>query len=290
VADTITSLLGDTLAPAPIADEARARLEAALREAEEQARQRPDDPDALIWVGRRTAYLGNHQQAIDLFTSAIARWPDDARMYRHRGHRYISVRRFADAEQDFTRASVLIAGTPDEVEPDGQPNKRGIPTSTLHTNVWYHLALSRYLQGNLPGALNAQFACLGASHNVDMLVATTHWLYMTLRRLGRDAEAAQVLAPVTADLDVMENTPYHRCCLLYKGELTPEDLAGAGADASATPQDAASAYGLANWHLYNGREQQAIDLFRRIYAGSQWAAFGYIAAEAELARLGVGAR
>lgn len=290
MADTITSLLGDTLAPAPIPDETRAQLEAALHAAEEQVRQQPDDPDALIWLGRRTAYLGNHQQAIALFTDGIRRWPNDARMYRHRGHRFITVRRFADAERDLERAATLIAGTPDEVEPDGQPNARGIPVSTLHTNVWYHLALARYLQGNLAGALTAQFACLGASHNADMLVATVHWLYMTLRRLGRDAEAAKVLEPVTAELDVIENTPYHRCCLLYRGARAPEDLVGAGADASATPQDAASAYGLACWHYYNGRTAQAIDLFRRIYAGSQWGAFGYIAAEAELARLGAGAR
>jgi hypothetical protein len=42
-------------------------------------------------------------------------------------------------------------------------------------------------------------------------------------------------------------------------------------------------YGVANWHLYNGDRYTAEVLFRRILEGSNWAAFGYIAAEAEIA-------
>lgn len=290
MADTITSLLGDPLAPPAMPDETRARLEANLHEAQARVQAHPDDPDALIWLGRRLAYLGDHRAAIAVFDRGIARWSDDARFYRHRGHRLITLRQFAAAQKDFETAVRLIAGTPDEVEPDGQPNARGIPVSSLHTNVWYHLALARYLQGDFGGALAAQYACLGASHNPDMLVATVHWLYMTLRRLGRDAEAMKTLEPVTADLDVIENGAYHRLCLLYRGELAPADLMGDTGDAAGTPQDAATAYGIANWHYYNGRPQEGIARFRRIYAGSQWGAFGFIAAEAELARLGITGR
>ena len=47
---------------------------------------------------------------------------------------------------------------------------------------------------------------------------------MTLRRLDRDAEAAELLAPITADLEVVENDVYHRRLLMYKGEVEPDDL------------------------------------------------------------------
>jgi len=50
--------------------------------------------DAILWYGRRTAYLGNYEDAIRIFSKGIALHPDDARMYRHRGHRYITVRCF----------------------------------------------------------------------------------------------------------------------------------------------------------------------------------------------------
>jgi hypothetical protein len=40
-----------------------------------------------------------------------------------------------------------------------------------------------------------------------------------------------------------------------------------------------------NWHFYNGRAAEAEAIFRQIVAGGQWGAFGFIAAEAELARM-----
>ena len=49
--------------------------------------------------------------------------------------------------------------------------------------------------------------------------------------------------------------------------------------------DATGAYGVGNWHLYNNRRADAERVFRQIVAGGQWGAFGYIAAEAELARM-----
>ncbi len=118
-----------------------------------------------------------------------------------------------------------------------------------------------------------------------MLVASSHWLYMTLRRMGRNAEAAKVLVPIRKDMDVIENGAYHRLLLLYKGELQPGDLLkNLGADGGL--EDITTAYGVGNWHLYNGRRADAEAIFRRIVeARSQWASFGYLAAEAELARM-----
>ena len=285
MADTVVSLLGNTLAPPPIVEETRATLEAEWEAAERRAREHPDDPDALIWLGRRTAYLGRYHDAVETFTAGIARYPDDARFYRHRGHRYITLRRFDRAADDFAKASQLIAGRPDEVEPDGRPNPRHVPVSTLHFNIWYHLGLAYYLQGDFVSALRAYHECLAVSNNPDKLVATSHWLYMTLRRTDRTAEAARLLAPVQADMDIVENGAYHRLLLFYRGELSVDALLPPSASAAASLDDATAGYGVGNWHFYNGRRDEAVEWFRRVYAGSQWAAFGYIAAEVELARL-----
>ena len=43
-------------------------------------------------------------------------------------------------------------------------------------------------------------------------------------------------------------------------------------------------YGVANWYLYNGQTEKANEIFDMIVQNSYWAAFGYIAAEAELNR------
>ena len=120
-----------------------------------------------------------------------------------------------------------------------------------------------------------------------MLVATSHWLYMTLRRLGRETEAAAVLEPIREGMDVIENRDYHRLLLMYRGVLTPDSLLADAADSGNAVGFATVGYGVGNWHLYSGRRAEAVALFRRVIAGGSWASFGYIAAEAELARMGV---
>src|SRR5687768_13964951 len=90
--------------------EARQTYESKLAEARKQIEKMPNDADAMIWLGRRTAYLGEYKEAIKIFTGGIRKHPTDARMYRHRGHRYITIRCFDDAITDFEKAAKLIGG------------------------------------------------------------------------------------------------------------------------------------------------------------------------------------
>lgn len=88
------------------------------------------------------AYLGDYKQAIKIFTEGSVKFPKDARFYRHRGHRFITIRCFDEAIRDFETAAKLVKGKEDEIEPDGLPNARNIPTSTLQSNIFYHLGLA----------------------------------------------------------------------------------------------------------------------------------------------------
>jgi tetratricopeptide (TPR) repeat protein len=237
--------------------------------------------DAQIWVGRRTAYLGRFREAIAIYTDGLAKHPADARFLRHRGHRYISVREFDRAIADLEKAAALVKGKPDEVEPDGQPNARNIPTSTLHSNIWYHLALAYYLKGDFDRAIPAWRTTRDVGKNPDNLVSASHWLYTSLRRAGRTAEAAEVLKPIRADLEVIENGSYFSLCLLYKGERTVEDVLKTAPEGAA---GSAIRYGVSAWHLYNGRTAEARKMWEALTSGPDWPSFGFIAAEAELAR------
>lgn len=278
------SLLGDTLVSTRLPPHVRAEREAQLRDARTAYEANPADPDALIWYGRRTAYLGDYRRAIDIYTEGIRRHPNDPRLYRHRGHRYITVRSFDRAIEDLSRAAALVRGRPEELEPDGLPNARGIPTSTLQFNIWYHLGLAHYLEGDFVRAREAYDSCLRYSTNPDMLVASTYWLYMTLRRLALVEEAEAVLAPLRGDLDVLENDSYYRLVLMYQGRIAADALLDS-ARREGPLATATIAYGVGNWHLFSGRLEPALALFREAMDSGQWAAFGYIASEAELARL-----
>lgn len=281
------SLLGEPLRRPELPQEFRRQQEALLAAAREELGARPNDPEAAIWVGRRLAYLGRYREAIDTYTEAIERHPEHAPLYRHRGHRYITTRRLEAAIEDLSRAADLVRGEPDEVEPDGLPNELGIPTSTLQGNIHYHLGLAHYLRGDFEAALAAYRDALAVSENPDMLAATTYWLYMTLGRLGRDEEAARLLEPIHADMEIIENHDYHRLLLMFRGEVEPESL---WSEISRTDDSLGSAtmgYGLGNHYLLEGDRHRAREIFARILRGEQWAAFGYIAAEAEMGRLDV---
>lgn len=279
-----TSLLGEPLVAPDLPSEIQTAREAELAVAEAAYDENPSDADAIIWKGRRTAYLGRYREAITIFTEGIAKHPDDVRMYRHRGHRYITTRQFDRAIADFERAAELVAGTPDQVEPDGQPNAAGIPTSTLQSNIWYHLGLAYYVTGDYENALRAYQECQAVSKNDDMRMATTYWHFMTLRRLTRNEEASRLLDTIEPELDLLENQTYHELLRLYQGGLAVDEVMDTGGEADVALSNATIGYGVGFWHEINGRPDEARAVWRRTIEGSSWAAFGYIAAEAEIAK------
>jgi tetratricopeptide (TPR) repeat protein len=279
------SFLGDTLRELPLTAEVRERYDRQRAEAQAAYDRAPTNADSIVWYARRLAYLGRFRDAIDVYTRGAALQPDNPWIYRHRGHRYISVREIDNAIADLERATRLVAGTPDQVEPDGQPNARNTPIGTLHSNIAYHLGLAYYLKGDYARAVDVYRRELANAQNDDRRVSTAHWLYMSLRRLGRNAEAAEMLAPFNRDMNVIENQAYHRLMLMYKGEMPADSVLPTTATGEMSVTDATAAYGIGNWHLYNGRRAEAERIFRRILAGGQWGAFGYIAAENDLARM-----
>ncbi len=277
-----TSLSGKPLAiPQTIPN--RQKLDADLAQAEKSLAANPKDAESIIWVGRRLGYLWRFNDAIAMFTKGIELHPDNPKFYRHRGHRYISIRQFARAQADFEKAVQLVRGKPDEIEPDGAPNPANKPRSTLQFNIWYHLALSHYLQANYQRAYDAWAECMNVSNNDDSIVANSDWMWMSLMRLNRKSDAAKVLERIQPKMDILENTAYHRRLLMYKGLEKPDALLNTEtADAT---QIATQGYGVANYYYVTGDVARARQVFEKIVSGAGWNAFGYIAAEADLVRI-----
>ena len=273
------SLLGEPLtsgtpSPATLAN---------LKRAEQTYQSDPGNIDNIVWYGRRMAYTGDYREAIRIFSEGIEKHPDEPRFYRHRGHRLISIREYEAAVRDFEKALSLVEGKDDIVEQDGIPNAMNRPISSLHSNIRYHLGLAYYLSGQLDQALNIYQADVAAADNDDQLAAATHWLYMTLRLLGREDEAQQVLEPISSEMDVIEAQGYLNLCLFYKGAMGIEEILGG--DDPSNQIGAGMLYGIANWYAYNGDQEKAEEYLRQIVAGNGWSSFGYIAAEADLAKL-----
>ncbi len=235
-----------------------------------------------IWVGRHLAYLGRYRDAIEWFTARLEDFPSSVRLRRHRGHRFLSVRELDRAIVDLEDAWEFAAGTPDELEPDGVPNRLGIPRSTTHTNILYHLGLARYVGGEFDEAARVWGECLELCANDDMRAATLSWRLLALRRAGREDEARKLLSSQPRLTDVIENAAYLVLVLEQRRRLAGF---GAGIDlTNAERLDASLAYGIGAILWCEGDRDGARALWQRIVDGTPWNAFGHLAAEAELAR------
>lgn len=267
-----TSLRGRPLMWAPReaarATELHADLAAALR----RLAAEPASEEALIAVGRNLAWLNRFREAIDVYRLGLQIHPGSAMLHRHRGHRLITLRRFEEAARDLRAAAALLDARPDASAADQR-------------EVWYHLGLALYLMHDFGGAVAAFERCHAYAANDDQICSSAYWRHMALRRLGRDAEAEAILAPVHAGMAIDSSVSYHELLLVFRGDRTAEETL----DLTATDHERypTVAYGLGFARLAAGDEAGAAMIFERIVNHSEWSAFGHIAAETELAGLGV---
>jgi tetratricopeptide (TPR) repeat protein len=273
-----------------LSDETRKQYEQKVQEAKSKLVKDSANAEHLIWYGRRTAYTGRYMEAIEIYSQGISFHPNNSKFYRHRGHRYITVRCFDLAIADLTKATILFKDQVDEVEEDGLPNAQNIPTGTLQSNTWYHLGLVHFLKGDYKNALVAFNECLEITDNDDMYVATANWLFITMKRLGKNKEADELLKSIKAEMDIIENKDYHEILLMYKNNddkklIVRMDSFGEKTLTQDNISNATLGFGLANYYLEKGQKKKAKELLEKIVAGNQWASFGFIAAEADLKRI-----
>lgn len=282
----ILSFSGEQLPPKAFEGQERQKRERQLQAARELYENHPDSLEAIVWYGRRLGYLGNYYNAIDIYTEGLSKFPDSYKLLRHRGEAHITVRQFDKARQDMEQAVFFSRDTPNETEPDGQPNRLNKPLRSIKFNIWYHLGLTYYLQGNFDKAISAYKKCMEVSDNNDLKVATTTWLYRTYFQIGNMEEANSLLESIDPDMRVVESQSYHRILMLFKKELTPERIRELASrrDQSLDPT---IGYGLGNWYVLNGDVTIATETFDQVLSSGNWDSFGYIASEVERSNIEV---
>ena len=270
----MVSPLGKPLYAEPDAKGAVAKADAALA-------ADPGSLELLLAAARARDEVWRYHEAIELYTRGIEKAPGDFRFYRYRGHRYISTRQFDKALADLEKAWKL---------------------SPESFDVAYHLGLAHYMLGHYGAAAEAYGRCLDqagrptsgpklpegfrscaeSAADDNARVSITEWQYRALRRAGRGAEARKLIESIQDGMKVTSNEIYYRSLLLYRGLRTEEQVFD---PAKLTGNQLPTlGYALANYHLLEGRQPKACELFQRIVGEKAWNAFGYIAAEAELVR------
>ena len=239
----------------------RAQLDTgAVARAESALAAEPRNVERIIQLGIAQSGVRQFREAIQTFTRGLAIEPNNALLYRWRGHRYLSVRDFAHAKADLTRGARL--------------------DSTIY-GIWYHLGIVRYAGRDFTGAANAFATAQRRAPDAAELAGSTDWLWMSLMRAGKKADAKKMLDRRPDSLAIAN--AYARRLKLYRGEITPDSLF--------TPADtgdvqvATLSYGLGNWYLVHGDTARAREWFERSIRSGGWPAFGFIISEIELRRL-----
>jgi tetratricopeptide (TPR) repeat protein len=232
----------------------------AVRNARAALEANPKDVAKIIDLGVAQSGARQFREAIATFTRGLEIEPDNALLLRWRGHRYLSVREFDRAFTDLTRGARI----------DG----------TIY-GIWYHLGVVQYLRGDFADAAASFARAQPIAPDAGELAGSTDWLWMSLSRAGRGAEAKAMLGRRPDNKPI--TNAYTRRLQLYRGEIGPEAVITA-ADTDDV-QVATLAYGLGNWFLVRGDTAEARKWFERSVQSGGWPAFGFIVSEVELRRL-----
>jgi tetratricopeptide (TPR) repeat protein len=241
-----------------------------VAQAEKALAADPKNPDLLLKLAQAQVSVWQDREAVATLTRALELKPNDAVLLTERGHRELPLREFARAEADLDRASRI------------DPNRM---------EAWYHLGLARYFQGKFSPAAEAFRRAAATAPNPDEIINATNWVYAASRRAGETAEAARAIAAIAPEMknEAAHTEHYLNLVRLFQGRkdegaiLPPEPPAGNSDDETELRFDTV-AYGIGNWHLYNGDAARAQEYFQRVVKGHIWITWGFIGSEVEVTR------
>lgn len=230
----------------------------------------PRSPELLLKLAQAQISVWQDREAVATLDRAIKLAPTRAALYTERGHRELPLREFARARQDLEHASTL------------DPKDMA---------AYYHLGLAHYFLREFSPAADAFRHAVDTAPNTDERINSTNWLYAALRRAGRNEEAAKALELVPPEMTFKEpHTQFYlNLVRFFQGRMSEADALPPEPPAGNTDQETelkfdTVAYGIGNWHLYNGHTDKALDYFRRVAKGHVWITWGFIGSEQELLR------
>jgi len=257
----LTSPLGRTLYG--LADDDK------LSDAKAKLAADPKNVDLIVALSKAQAARRQYNEAVATDTAGLALAPTNGALLLQRGHYQLNLRKFAAARQDLQAAA--------ESTPDAQ-------------EVFYHLGLAHFFLGEFADASVAFGKARELSQNDDGVISSSNWLYVSLRRAGKNAEADKVLARIKPDVKIEDphDIFYLHLLRFYQGKMSEKEVLPAapqGDDLDGELAFDTTAYGVGNWNLTHHKAKRAKELFSTVLQGQAWNTFGFVGSEVELKRM-----
>ena len=163
----------------------------------------PRDVQRIIALGVAQSGARQFREAIATFSRGLTIAPNNAMLYRWRGHRYISIRQFDNALADL---------------------RRGYQLDSTNYGILFHLGVLRFAKRDFAGAATMFAKAQPLAPDGGERAGSTDWLWMSLSRANRPAEAAAMLARRADTLPAPPGYAYVSRLRLYRGETAPEAL------------------------------------------------------------------
>src|SRR5579863_6778747 len=192
--------------------------DSAILEARQALSADPKNPEKFVLLSRAQAGRRQYREAVETCTQGLQVAPKSADLYLERGHRELGLREFEKARTDLQEAARL---------------------SPEMLDAHYHLGLAHYFLREFDQAAASFEKARALAKSDDSLIDCSNWLYVSLRRAGREKDASSVLLRITPQVNNTEPHLFFYLRLLhfYQGQLTeqavlppppsgPQDLEG----------------------------------------------------------------
>lgn len=163
----------------------------------------PKSASLVLKLAHAQAARRQYREAVETASAGLASAPTNAELYLERGHRELGLREFKAARKDLEEATRLA---PEMLD------------------AHYHLGLAHYFVGEFDGAAESFEHARALAKSDDSLIDCSNWLYVSLRRAGKEQQAEQALTRITPAVKNTEPHLYFYLRLLhfYQGKLTAE--------------------------------------------------------------------
>ncbi|MDO4321092.1 MAG: hypothetical protein Q4C61_01060 [Lachnospiraceae bacterium] len=215
----------------------------------EKLKNDPQNPNLYREYGIQLLKENRGDEALEVFSTGLVYNPFDYVMRFWRGRKYIGREMYVQSASDLKLAAMT---NPEDWE------------------CWYYLGVACYLAGLYEEAKAAHERSRTnmIKYGIKAVPATVDWYWMICMKLGQKEEAQAVLDYVYPGMET-EDGDYLARTLLYKGYYKPENFVEERMKEIQNPErpriyEQMLTFGLANYLHYQGRDEEAVPLFKSL--------------------------
>ncbi|MEP7195327.1 MAG: hypothetical protein ABI851_02335 [Saprospiraceae bacterium] len=248
-----------------------------------------EDPKSYLNYARAYSQSGKVENAIDILSKGITKFPDVADFYVYRGENMLLGRQLTECVDNFWKAGQKLEKSGVSSGLIGMVEEDSIANMSLSYRNYLMMAIAFYCNNDMSSADKFFEVCGDFSTNSDLWIRSYYWQYACYSRSNRVAEAKNILKNLSEDMQILPSSkPYLDAMKFYKGLIKDNDLV----DPEFKPNSLKDAkpwlikmhaVGLKN--LLEGNMDKATTYFLKMKQCGYWNTIEVLVAEAELMRI-----